>query len=88
MESIRRLIVIFLPWMISSICIYVAASMDHLKPVQLAAFIALFLAVFFFVLSYRSIGAQQKIPKYGVRISAWATIVAGILYLTLSNWWR
>lgn len=89
MESTKRLAIIFLPWALASVCIYVAAYMDHLRFVQLAAFVALLLSALFFVLSHRPTDSQRQLPtKYGVRISAWATILAGVLYLVLSGWWR
>jgi hypothetical protein len=89
MEDAKRSILIFLPWMIADLGIYVVASMRHLWPVEVAAFFALFLTVLFFVLSYRSAGAEQRVPtKYGARISAWASILAASLYLALSGMWR
>lgn len=87
MEGSKRLIAIFIPWIFSSLCLYVFAFMDHLRSVQALAFLALFLSLLFFVLSYRSVGPVQKFPvKYGARISAWITILGALLYLVLSRW--
>lgn len=87
MEGSKRLLAIFAPWIFSSLCLYVIASMDHLRSVRALAFLALFLSLLFFVLRYRSVGLEQKSPvKYGARISAWATILSALLYLVLSRW--
>ena len=85
----KRSVATFLPWMVSNVGLYVLGYMDHLKLVRLAAFLALFLSVFFFALRYRAAGTEQTVPtKYGARISAWATFLAAFLYLFLSGWWR
>jgi hypothetical protein len=87
MEGSKRPIAIFVPWMFASACLYAVAYLDHLRSVQALAFLALFLSLVFFALSYRSLGLEQKFPvKYGARISAWATILAGLVYLVLSRW--
>ena len=50
----------------------------------MVAFLALLLSILFFVLSYRSVAQGQNFPvKIGARISAWAAILAGLLYLIL-----
>jgi hypothetical protein len=68
MESPKRRTVIFLPWIIASVCIYVAAYMDRLRFVQLVAFLALFLSVLFFALSHRPTDSEPQLRiKYGVR---------------------
>jgi hypothetical protein len=88
MEAVKkRSIAAFAPWMASNICLYLLAYMNHLQPVRWAAFFALFLSVFFFALRYRSNGAEQTVAtKYGGMISAWATFLAGFLYLYSSGW--
>lgn len=87
MGGTKRLLAIFVPWMVANVCLYVAAFMNHLRSVRMLAFLALFLSVLFFALSYRSMAAGKKFPiKYGVNISASATIIAAFLYLILSGW--
>jgi hypothetical protein len=87
MEGSKRQITIFAPWIVANICIYVAASISHLRSVQVLAFLALFLSVVFFAFGYRSVTLEQKVPvKHGARISAWATVVALAVYLVLSRW--
>lgn len=87
MEAAKDSVRIFVPWTVSSTCLYALAFMAHMKLVQVFAFLAVFLSVLFFVLHYRSMGAHQKaLAKYGARISAWSTLVAAGLYLLLSPW--
>jgi hypothetical protein len=88
MEAVKkRSIAAFAPWMASNICLYLLGYMNHLQPVRWAAFFALFLSVLFFALRYRSTDAEQTVAtKNGARISAWATFLAGFLYLYLSGW--
>jgi hypothetical protein len=87
MEDTKRTITAFVPWMVSDVCLYVLGFMSGLRVVQLVAFFALVLSIFFFALSYRLTNSGQKSPaKYGVRVSAWATIFSAALYLILSRW--
>jgi hypothetical protein len=87
MEGPKRVIATFVPWMVSNVLLYEIAYMDHLRSVRILAFLALFLSVLFFALSYRAVAAGKKFPiKFGVNISASVTILAGFLYLFLSGW--
>jgi hypothetical protein len=86
-ESPKRMIAVFVPWMFASVCLYAVAVLYHLRSVQVLAFLALWISVVFFVLSYRSVAQGHKFPvKIGARISAWATFVAAAAYLALSRW--
>jgi hypothetical protein len=85
----NKSLIAFAPWGFASICIFVLAYIDHIRSVQLIAFAALSISIFFFAMSHRSFHAgHQPSIRYGARISAWATILAGILYLVLSQWWH
>src|SRR5271170_560523 len=84
-KSLKQSASIFICCTIASICIYVVSYLDHLGMARLAAFVALFLSIYTFILSYRSGAAAQKVTVQA-KVSLWATILAGALYLVLSGW--
>ncbi len=81
----KQSLLMFVTSAVASICLYVVSYMDHLTAARLAAFTALFLSIFTFVLSYRSGDTAQKL-KAQTKVSIWATIIAGGLYLFSSGW--
>jgi hypothetical protein len=86
-ENAKRLMILYIPMIVADTCIYVAAFMNHLRVVELSAFLALFLSILFFVLSYRSIAVGKNFPiKFGVNFSSSVTMVAAFLCLILSGW--
>ena len=84
-KSLKQSASIFICCTIASICIYVVSYLDHLRMARLAAFVALFLSIYTFILSYRSGAAAQRVTVQA-KVSLWATILAGALYLVLSGW--
>src|SRR5579862_4996569 len=85
-EARKQLVTNFAPWAVASLLLYLLSLVDHLRLVQTAAFLALFLSVLFFILGHRALKSGEKVPtKYGVRICAWTTILACALYLFFSS---
>lgn len=87
MLSNKRSLSAYLPWIVVNAGICSLAFVDHLPVVEVVGFIAVFVSILLFTLSYR---AEHGIPgtpmKYGPRISAWATFVTVFLYLAFSRW--
>ena len=75
----------FVPWIVASVLIYALASMQHQKVIQVVAFIATFLGILCFALTYRSTypGARPA-PKFGLTVAAWGTILVGLLCLIMT----
>jgi hypothetical protein len=84
-KSLKQSASIFICCAIASIGLYLVSYLDHLRIVRLAAFVALFLSSYTFILSYRSGAAAQRVTVQA-KVSLWATIFAGALYLVLSGW--
>jgi len=84
-KSLKQSAAIFICCTIASICLYFVSYLDHLRIARLAAFVALFVSIYTFILSYRSGGAAQRVTVQA-KVSLWATIFAGTLYLVLSGW--
>jgi hypothetical protein len=82
----KRVVMAFVPWIVASVLLYALASVQHQRLVQVVAFIATFLAVLFFALTYRSThpGARPA-PKFGLTVAAWSTILVVLLYL-ITTW--
>jgi hypothetical protein len=84
-KNLKQSVSIFILSTIASICLYFVSYLDHLRVARLAAFVALFLSIYTFILSYRSGAAAQRV-NVQAKVSLWATIFAGALYLVLSGW--
>jgi hypothetical protein len=59
-KSLKQSASIFICCTIASICIYFVSYLDHLRMARLAAFVALFLSIYTFIVSYRSGAAGQR----------------------------
>jgi hypothetical protein len=81
----QQSLIIFCACAIASVGLYLVSYMDHLTAARLAAFIALFLSILTFVVSYRAGSTAQKV-NLQAKVSIWANIIAGGLYLLLSGW--
>ncbi|MGC2001794.1 MAG: hypothetical protein WA658_18195, partial [Candidatus Acidiferrales bacterium] len=81
----KRVVMAFVPWILASVLLYALASVQHLRLVQVFAFIATFLGVLLFALTYRSThpGARPA-PRFGLKVAAWSTILATFLYLIMT----
>ena len=79
------MVIAFVPWIVASVLIYALGSLRHLRAIQTVAFIATFLGILFCILTYRSTyPAARPAPKFGFTVTAWSTIVAGLLYLIMT----
>jgi len=81
----KRMVIAFVPFIVASVLIYALASLQHLRAVQVVAFVATFFGILFCVLTYRSTyPAARPAPKLGFTVAAWSTILAGLLYLIMT----
>jgi hypothetical protein len=84
----KRVVMAFVPWIVTSVLLYALGSLQHQTIVQVVAFIATFLGILFGVLTYRSTyPAARPAPEYGFTVTAWSTLLAASLYLILT-WGR
>lgn len=78
----KRVIAAFAPWIVAGACISALAASQQQRLVQITAFIAIFTSILLFAFSYRAVSAgHHPTPKFGVRVAAWVTILAGLAYL-------